>query len=556
MSDERDVEALIERYERLKSGRAAWLGHWQELAEYFLPRRADFTGERMPGEKRTEKQFDGTPMMAARNLAAAVDGLLKPKDGRWFSVKPADEALARDGAVREWLQRAEDRLAAALYDPRARFVQYSSEVDLDLVVFGTGVLYVGEQVGQGRLQFRSHHLRNALIGVDEGGNVDTVFLTVKLTAAQAAARYGVENLGEKTRDALEKDDDPDREFTFLRVCMPRAQRDRRLGSAENMPYAAIDIDLDGTHKIGESGFHEFPYVVPRWETSTDEIYGRGPAMLALPDAKTLNQMGKTLLKAGHKAVDPPILAPSDSFKSAVRIWPGGISYYDAQVLAQSGGRVPIQPLVTAGNLPLGRDMQNDVREQIWSAFFRNVLNLPQQGPQMTATEVIERRQEFIRVIGPVFGRLEADYTGPLVERAFMILKRAGEFGPAPEALRGGGVEFEYASPVTKAHKQVQVGALAKTAADLEPVVKARPNVVDNFDHDRIARDVAVANGLPLDWLAGEDAVEGAREERGRADAAEQGARDAERLLDGAVKLKDADPEGTASLLPPIMESLS
>jgi hypothetical protein len=517
---ESDVKELLGRFAGLRSERTGWESHWQELAEYLLPRRADFSGGRQPGAKRTEKQYDGTPMLAARNLAAAIDGLLKPKNARWFSVKPEDGDLAEDETVKLWLRRAEDRMAEALYEPRARFVQYGSEVDLDLVVFGTGVLYVGESVGTGRLQFRSHHLRDSYVAVNEEGDVDTVFLVQRLTARQAQQRFGADRLGERTREALDRDE-PDREFEFLRVCLPRLERDHRRADAANLPYAAIDIDVESEHRIAESGHAEFPYVVPRWETSTDEIYGRGPGMLALPDAKTLNQMGKTLLKAGHKAVDPPLLAPSDSFKSQVRTWPGGISYYDANALGSAGGRIPIQPLHSGANMPLGREMQNDVREQVWSAFFRNVLNLPTQGPQMTATEILERKEEFIRVIGPVFGRLEADYTGPLVERAFNILYRAGRFGLPPDALFGARLKFEYASPITKAQRMIEVAALGKTGQDLAQVAAVAPQIMDNFDHDKIAREVAEANGLPQDWLLSPARVAKTRAARAMQEAARQ-----------------------------------
>jgi hypothetical protein len=272
-------------------------------------------------------------------------------------------------------------------------------------------------------------------------------------------------------------------------------------------------------------------------------------MIALPDAKTLNQMGKTLLKAGHKAVDPPLLAPSDSLKSAVRTWPGGISYFDASVLATSGGRVPIQPLASGANIPLGREMQNDVREQIWNAFFRNILNLPAEAPQMTATEVIERKEEFIRVIGPVFGRLEADYTGPLVERVFNLLARAGRFGPLPRALEGRRLAFEYVSPISKAYQLVEVGAYTKTSQDLAPLVQVKSDILDNFDADRIARGVAEANGMPLDWLRGTKAVEGDRAGRAEANAGELAKQDAERLADGTSKLMRAGvkPDQIASM---------
>jgi hypothetical protein len=530
------IDDLLARLGGLKSARGQWESHWQDLADYFLPRRADFgRSAQADGAKRTDKQFDGTPMMAARNLAAAIDGLLKPKNARWFAVRVEDLDMADNDEVRAWLQRAEDRMMQALYDPRARFVQYSSEVDLDLVVFGTGILYVGEAVGTRRLAFRAHHLKQSYIAVNEDGNVDTLFIEQTLTARQAEQRFGRENLGKKTKEALQKGD-LDTEFTFVRLCQPRPDRDARRADNRNLPFAAIDIDVGSEHEIGQSGFHEFPYIVPRWETATDEIYGRGPAMIALPDAKTLNQMGKTLLKAGHKAVDPPLLAPSDSLKSAVRTWPGGISYFDASVLSSSGGRVPIQPLASGANIPLGREMQNDVREQIWNAFFRNVLNLPAQAPRMTATEVIERKEEFIRVIGPVFGRLEADYTGPLVERVFNLLARAGRFGPLPRALEGRKLAFDYVSPISKAYRLVEVGAYAKTSQDLAPLVQIKGEILDNFDADRIARGVAEANGMPLDWLRGGETVTAERRARAEANAGELAKQDAQRLADGASKL--------------------
>ena len=121
-----DVQDLIGRQKRLADSRRPWDAHWQELAETLLPRRADFTTARSPGDKRTEKQFDGVPMQAARGLAAALDGMLKGKSTRWFSIKAADEGLNRRTEVKQWLEAAEDRMYGAFYDPRGRFLQRSA----------------------------------------------------------------------------------------------------------------------------------------------------------------------------------------------------------------------------------------------------------------------------------------------------------------------------------------------------------------------------------------------------------------------------------------------
>ena len=179
-------------------------------------------------------------------------------------------------------------------------------------------------------------------------------------------------------------------------------------------------------------------------------------------------------------------------------------------------------------------MQNDAREQVWSAFFRNVLQMPDAGPQMTATEVIERREEFLRIIGPVFGRLEADYTGPLIERCFRIMLRSGMFAPLPAALKGQGIEFEYASPLIRAQKQIEAAGLRKTIEELGPIAQLNPAVLENFDADRIVRDTAEANGLPSAWLVPEDQVARNRESRAQALAGGDGPAEADETGSGAA----------------------
>ncbi len=522
----REIDDLLARHKRLKDQRRVWESHWQELAEVMLPRRADFTTQKTDGERRTQHLFDGTPMLARRGLAAAIDGLLKPKTARWFRVKTMDDALGEDEGVKRWLEIAEERLYRAIYSRRARFIQRSGEVDEDLVTFGSGVLFIGEGRELNRLLFRSYHLKDVVLSENADGEIDSLFITLRLTARHAAQRFGEAALGKDTREAL-KAGEADKEFTFLQAVMPREERDRRRRDNKNLPYASLIVDVQSEHLVSESGYHEFPFAVPRWDTSSGEVYGRSPGMIALPDANTLQQMGKTLLVAGHKAVDPPLLVGDDSVLGTPKTFPGGITTFDMQA-ARDLGRIPIEPLQTGFNLPLGREMQKDARDQIWAAFFRNVLQLPVDAPRMTATEVLERKEEFIRTIGPVFGRLESDYIGQVVERSFNILLRAGAFPQPPEILQGQEVVFDYASPVEQARRQIEAAGAARSVELLAPFVQADPSILDNFDGDAIARDTPEIFGMPQRWLRPKEEVDGRREGRQQADQADA-------LLQGAAE---------------------
>lgn len=165
------------------------------------------------------------------------------------------------------------------------------------------------------------------------------------------------------------------------------------------------------------------------------------------------------------------------------------------------------------NIPLGREMQNDTREQIWAAFFRNVLQLPVDAPKMTATEVLERKEEFLRVIGPVFGQLEADYIGHIAERVFNIMARAGQFPEAPEVLQNREIKFEFQSPIQQARKQIEAAGLARSFELLAPLAQFQPEIMDRVDGDQIIKDIPEAFGLPMKWTRSDTAVDAIRDKR-------------------------------------------
>lgn len=522
------VADLLARHKKLKSARRNWEQTWQELAEVLLPRRADFTLETsVDGERRTDNIFDSVPMQARRSLSSAIDSLMMPRNVQWFHVRPRNEDLTADEEVMRWSELVSKRMFNAVYSKEARFIQRSGEIINDLVTFGTGVLFIGETKRPGNVLFRSFHLRDTLICESSEGLVDTVMITMKLSARQAAQRYGEENLGEKAREAL-RAGKTDQQFDYLWVVMPREDADRTKLGARNMPWASLVIEVDSETKVRESGFEEFPFAVPRWDTTSGEVYGRSPGMLALPDAETLQAMGKTLLVAGQRATDPPLWALGDGLMSAARTFPGGITYIDGAV-ARQFGRVPIGELQTSAQIPVGREMQNDLREQIWGAFFRNVLQLPVNAPRMTATEIIERKEEMLRSVGPVFGQLETDYPAVLTERVFGIMFRAGAFPPPPEALLGQDVDFRFESPILRAKNQIETVGLARQLETLALLIQAQPDMMDNFDGDVIARATPLAGGFPHNWLVPVEQRDAQRQARAEAQQAMQQAEMANQL---------------------------
>lgn len=526
------IQQLIRRAETLEGNRTGWLKHYEDLARVFAPRQMGFTSGQTEGGRRTGEIYDGAPMQAARGLANAIGGLLRPEGQKAFSIKAVDDDIDEMDEAKDWLAETTERLDNAIKSPRARARQALGETDFTLVVFGEAPLYVGD--GLDHLVFQTSPLRNTTVTFAEDGRPDGAFIRRTFTVRQMAARFGREALSDRVRKLLD-DGRVDEKVKVLHAVVPRAEGTASAMLARNLPIADIWVDLDSKTALKSGGFHEFPFVVPRWDTTSGEDHGRSPAMIALPDGDTLQAMGETILVAGQRAADPPLMAPNDGSFDAVNTFPGGLSYYDVETAAQVRGN-PFFALEPGGQLPITLEMQRDRREQVFAAFFRNVLNLPTEGPQMTATEVMQRKEEFIREVGPVFGRLESDYTAPMVERCFHILLRAGAFAPIPEVLQGRDIRFEYDSPVKRVRTQVEAVAARNWAMSLLSLEAAHPEAGDLVNIDALARYTAQADGVPHDIVNSREDVERKRAARAQA---QQALQQAQMVQSGAETAKTA-----------------
>lgn len=524
------VDRLLTRWRKLSGDKSRRHSLWDDLARVMLPRRMGFTTTVIEGERRTDDIYDGTPMQAARGLANAIGGMMRPSGIPQIQMSADDDALNNIGEVNDWLADSTDRFLNAYSNPKARYLQVSPEIDQDLVVFGEAVEFIGESKNRNNLLFQSLHLKDVTPIFSEDGAVEGIFHKRTFTARQLADRYGEKSLSESTRQCLK--DNQDKKIECLRAVLPR--KDFKAGAmlARNLPISDMWIEIEAKHSVFTGGFHEFPFIYPRWETSSGEDAGSSPGMIALPDSDTLQAMGETILIAGQRAADPPLFAPNDGSFDAVNSFPGGISYYDVETASAMRGN-PFFPLESGTNLPVTRDMQADVRQQVFAAFYRNVLNLPIGGPQMTMYEVMQRKEEFIREIGPMYGRYDTEKTAPEAERAFMVMLRAGGFAPIPKALQGKNVVFEYDSPVKRIRKQIEAAAARQWAAEMIELGQVKPDALDLVNEDELGRFEAEALVVPHRVVNSRETVSAIRDARLAAQQQQQEAASAAMAADVA-----------------------
>jgi len=487
------AKMILERYASLRTERQNWESHWQDVADYMLPRKADITKNRSKGDKRHELIFDGTATHALELLAASLHGMLTNTVSPWFYLKYKNDELNQEDEAMEWLEDCTRVLNQAFN--RSNFQQEIFELYHDLIAFGTAALFISED-DENEIRFKNIHISEIFITEDEKGNVDSLTRKFKMQAKNIYNAFPNVQLPEELEKKI--NNAPYDNINIIHSVYPSTEYG-------NNKYVSCYVHEDSGFLLSEKGFKEFPYAVPRYLKSSNETYGRSPAMNALPDVKMLNLMSKTSIKAAQKQIDPPLMVPDDGFMMPIRTVPGGLNYYRA------GTRERIEPLNIGANNPVGIQMEEQRRDAIRQNFFVDQL-LSVQGPQMTATEVIQRNEEKMRILGPVLGRLQSELLQPLITRCFNILLRNNKFKEIPEFIGEQNIEIEYVSPLAKAQKTGELQALMRGIEIMGALQNVAP-VFDYLDTDNIVNHIKDVLGIPAKILKSKGEVQKIRAEK-------------------------------------------
>lgn len=491
---EMTAEELIMRLGHLKGRRVNFDTQWQEVKDLTWPDAPDFITERSPGEKTNLEIYDMTTALALEQGAAALETFLTPRTQRWHKLRSTNEELNKLDAVKTFFEKATDVLFQFRNSPRARFASQMHEGWKSSLAYGNNCIQVID-VPSGGTGYRYTHIGATWIDVDPDGVVDTIFHEYKLTAKAAVQRWK-DDAPKCAHDALKSS--PYSEHTYLHAVMPNPDYEPGRASQKQMAFRAYEVSCDDKKILEEGGYHELPYMWSRYTVNPAEVYGRGPAMLILPDIKTLQAMERVFLRSGQKVADPPLLVANDGVlgrgnkrinTAANRLIMGGLS---------PTGQALIAPLQTGARLDVTMEMANGRRELIRKAFFLDVFEiLVMDRVEMTATEALQRAREKGQLIAPIIGRQQSEMLGPMIERELKIAQRQGKLPPLPPELQEaeGEYEIEYESDATRMQKAEEVAAFPKTFEAIGPLIQVNPSLLEVFNApDAIRRVFEISGG--------------------------------------------------------------
>lgn len=511
------VQEILSDSEQLFDKRASFMSYLQELAEQFYPERADFTTQRYLGDEFMTNLTTSYPVIACRELGNTLSSMLRPKSVEWFRMG-VDRPERLDQAGKQWLEWATGTQRRAMYERAAMFARATKEGDRDYAAFGQCVISVELNPAGNGFLYRCWHVRDVAWRENVVGQIDVIHRRWKPCARDLAALFPG-----KLHQSVERaaKDEPYKEIQCLHVILPSSSP--LVSRKFRQPFVSLHIDRDNAHVMQEVGVWVRGYVIPRWQTVSGSQYAHSPAAVAaLPDARLIQAVTLTLLEAGEMAAGPPMLAVQEAIRGDVDLRSRGITWVDAEYDERLGE--VLRPVTqNTGGLPFGLEVHDRAREMIAEAFYLNKLALPPAtGREMTAYEVSQRVQEFIRTTLPLFEPIEEDYNGALCEETFNLGLRAGLFGPIeqtlPPSLSGLEIQWQFQSPLSEAADRKKGAQYMETANLLAVASQVDPSAAMMVDAKVALRDALEGIGTPAKWLIGEEQVAAAEEAARQAQA--------------------------------------
>lgn len=516
----RDSEVLRKKKQivaQMMTARSQFEPTWKLLSRYINPMRGRFDEEdkSSDGKRRDYYLLEPYPMEACQKCGAGLHAGLTSPSRPWFSLGLQDDELAEYHTVKLWLEECKD-IMMGIY-AKSNIYNMLMNIDAELSQFGIASALLLEDYDHA-IWARPYTCGEFAGDVDARGRVSHFARRFKLTAWQMVQEFGFDVCSEQVKNAY-KANNMTAYFPVTMLIEQNLKYDPGRLAIGNFPWRSYYFEDGSSDRfLKVAGYHERPFIMPRWTTVANGIYGSGPGHNALGNCMQLQKLEKLNMRLLETRADPAMLVPASVGK--VDRLPG------KQTIVPDNAVNLIRPVYqTTGSREDAMQTIQLKQQQIAATFYNDlfVMLSSQDNPQMTAREVAERHEEKLLMLSPVLEQLHNEVLIPLTKRTFEIALRNGLFPPVPEELQGQeeNLKVEFISLLAQAQRMVESPALEKTLALAGNLAGIAPEIVDNIDMDAVIRQHAVINGAPEKMMRGEDEVKKLREQRAQAQAQQQ-----------------------------------
>lgn len=543
----------------MRVSRYSWWTHWRECADYILPRRYRWLvtpNMQSRGSPINQHILDSTGTLASRNLASGLMSGVTNPTRIWFKLKVGEADSTQTSPISLWLAECERLLMRIFHESNfynAVAVQY-----YDLVVFGTSTMLIYEDYDNVIMCFNpclgEFYLEN-----NENNSPAVFAREFTYTIAQTVEEFGLENCSQDVRQAWADGGSAlSREIIIAHLIEPNSSPGP-YGIPEAFKYRELYFQWGGSQTtqngssfqgfLRKKGYYEAPHIPVRWDLVSNDAYGRGPGMDALPDIKQLQLESRRKSQAIDKLVNPPMVADIQLKNQPASLLPGGVTYIAGLMSQSKPGFAPVYQVQP----PIGEITEdlNEVRQRIKDTFFVPLFQTISQfetRSNVSATEIDARRAESLVMLGPVLERLQTELLSPVIERTFAIAARAGIIPPPPPEIQGAHIKIEYSSMLEQAQSAASAAGIERIFAIVGQLAGIDPSAADNVDIDYGIDKISFLLNNDPKLIRSPEQLAQIRQMRAQEQQRMQQAEIAEKLATGAKTLSEIPVGGTSSAL--------
>lgn len=501
-------ERVRARWLALRSEREPWRNLWEQISEYTTPDNGIFSPGESNRPRSRNKILNSVAINCIHTLGAGLLAGVSSPTRTWFNVGIAGVDTASNNEVRGWTSAVRkvilDEFAKAnIYLTLQSIFEVSGN-------YGTaGALLLPDADGDG-VTLQPLAIGTFAIATDDYGRVNTLYREFRMTVSQLVQRFGFNKCSENVQK-LYRNSKFDEWINCIHAIEPRFERDISKMDVNNMSYGSYYFEENAKTDefLEEGGYTYFPAIISRWYVRPGDVYGTGPGIDSLPDIKQIQVMEKRKLQALDLSLNPPLQGPTTFRARTVNNFPGGYTPID-------NANNPIRPLVDVrldytGIIAVENEAIDRVRKNFFNDLFLMLANDPDGN--RTATEINERRQEKMMVIGPVLLRLEPEVLRPLVVNTYNILLQQGKIPNPPRQISQMPLEIEFVSLLSQAQKSSELTQMDRIVSVVQVLGQIDPQVAQSIRPVELLNRYAALMDVPPEVLRTEAEMEQIRQQQ-------------------------------------------
>ena len=518
-----DKKSYQAKVKQMEDNRQQYLKRWKAIRDYQLPYIGNFddTADSTDYARRRDTNiYHSVAWQANQAFAAGVMSGLTPPSRQWFRLNWANEEMKQYPEAGDLLDKRMTILQDVLLKSNFYNAIHSAYLEL---AFGQAPLAIFQDSDTG-VHFVPFTIGTYMMENGPDGVVDTFCTKFEMTARQLVDKYGEDKIPTEIKADLAGGGVKTKYKVYWLVEPNRFHdKNKEVMDKYHMKYLSIYwLEASSTNEFLDiGGFEEWPIPVARYLVTGNETYGKGPGWFAEGDSKGLQKLEKDDIVAVELGIKPPMMGSATAAKQGINLVPGSYTIV--------GRDEPVKPLFqTQVNLQHLQEKILDLQDRVKRSYSADLFMMLErlEDKNMTAQEVLQRKQEQLQQLGPVVQRLQFEFLRLIIERVYNILDRAGILPTAedPELLELMGSEevtIEYISPLAQAQKMAGLTNIEQAIAFTGQLAQFDQSVIDKVNWSKAIDSYFDMVGAPASLRRSDKEYEEIQQQKAEAMAKQQ-----------------------------------